>query len=137
MEQKPHSIALERLMFVKSCVTAIQDFSPDDTTNSVLPINILDSEILPEQPGKWLSKFRLSYNADLAKNAPYCIDMECFCILSADESLSYEDAARGITITAHSVLYGAIREAVAWITARQPYGPLTLGLSVLQGNQKQ
>ncbi|MFZ3160606.1 MAG: hypothetical protein WBI05_11840 [Rhodoferax sp.] len=34
--------------------------------------------------------------------------------------------------TAHNVLYGAIREAVSWLTARQPYGAVMLGLSVLQ-----
>jgi hypothetical protein len=30
------------------------------------------------------------------------------------------------------VVYGAIREAVLWLTGRQPYGPLSLGLSVLK-----
>lgn len=34
-------------------------------------------------------------------------------------------------ITAHSVLYGAIREAVSWITGRHPYGQISLGLSIL------
>ena len=50
--------------------------------------------------------------------------------------LTEEEALRGVTITAHSVLYGAIRETVAWLTGRQVYGSLLLGLSVLR-NKKQ
>jgi hypothetical protein len=58
--------------------------------------------------------------------------MECVGMFIVDETLPPEEAVRGVTITAHSVLYGAIREAVSWITGRQPYGQLMLGLSVLR-----
>ena len=62
--------------------------------------------------------------------------MECLGIFLADPKLTKEEAMRGVTITAHGVLYGAIREAVAWITGRQPFGPLILGLSVLKTSQQ-
>jgi len=71
-------------------------------------------------------------NQDGDPAAPYIIDMECIGMFIVDESLAAEEAARGVTITAHSVLYGAIREAVSWITGRQPYGQLMLGLSILR-----
>ena len=70
------------------------------------------------------------------KDSPYSIDIECLAIWHADASLSETDAHRGITITAHSVLFGAIRETIAWLTGRQPYGPLMIGLSVLRPKAK-
>ncbi|MNR26436.1 hypothetical protein D3C85_1436470 [compost metagenome] len=75
---------------------------------------------------------RCIMNASLDAALPYSIDMECVAQLTTDGTLTEDEAKRGVYITAHSVLYGAIREAVLWITSRQPYGPLQLGLSVLQ-----
>ncbi|MEN9419419.1 MAG: hypothetical protein RI988_3039 [Pseudomonadota bacterium] len=75
---------------------------------------------------------RTVINPSMEKTAPYSVEMVCTAILHADDTLTEEDASRGILITAHSVLYGAIRETVAWLTGRQPYGPLVLGLSVLR-----
>jgi hypothetical protein len=66
------------------------------------------------------------------KQYPYSIDMECVGIFNADDTLTANEKLNGVTLTAHNVLYGSIREAVAWLTARQPYGPVMLGLSVLQ-----
>ncbi len=71
-------------------------------------------------------------NEEADPKFPYTIDMECIAVFTADDTLSEEEALRGVYITANSVLYGAIRESVAWITGRQPYGPLVLGLSVIQ-----
>jgi hypothetical protein len=58
--------------------------------------------------------------------------MECIGDFEADAGLSDEEAERGVLITANSVLYGAIREAVSWLTGRQAFGSITLGLSVLR-----
>lgn len=69
------------------------------------------------------------YNINGDSAYPYIIDMECIGFFSVDSKLSKDEAMRGVMITAHGVLYGAIREAVAWITGRQPFGPLMLGLS--------
>ena len=63
---------------------------------------------------------------------PYSIDIECVGIFVVDDTLVEDEAYRAVMITAHSVLYGAIRETVAWITGRHPYGPFVLGLSVIQ-----
>jgi hypothetical protein len=62
---------------------------------------------------------------------PYHVEMEAVAFLTSDETLDQATARRGVLITAHNVLFGAIRENVLWITGRQPYGPLMLGLSVL------
>ncbi len=84
------------------------------------------------QPGRYSASMRTTINPSMEPSSPYFVDMECVAVLTVDDTLTPEDAVRGATITAHSVLYGAIREAVAWLTSRQPYGTLVLGLSVLK-----
>lgn len=77
--------------------------------------------------------FRAEMNPNMEKSSPYSIDMECVGVFSiTDDSMSEEDALRGVNVTANGVLYGAIREAVANLTGRQPYGQLLLGLSHLR-----
>jgi hypothetical protein len=86
----------------------------------------------PSREGGYVAIMRTVINPDKEKTGPYSVEMICMATLAADGSLDEAEAQRGVTITAHSVLYGAIREAVAWTTGRQPYGQLSLGLSVLR-----
>lgn len=129
---KPHPIGLERVMFTRSVVIAIPEHQPDDGTLTISPENKIDVAVVDGEPGRYIATMSTVLNKDGDPAAPYTIDMECVGLFSADESLSAEEATRGVMITAHSVLYGAIREAVSWITGRQPYGQLMLGLSILK-----
>lgn len=135
--EKPHPISLQEVFFVRSTVVAIQGHMPGDAKLSVNPVNKIDVVEMEGHPGQFNAMMRTIVNPASEVTSPYFIDMECIAVLTADDTLSAEEALRGITITAHSVLYGAIREAVAWITARQPYGSLMLGLSVLKTSPMQ
>ncbi|MBK9447558.1 MAG: hypothetical protein IPO00_16555 [Betaproteobacteria bacterium] len=66
---------------------------------------------------------------DLEKNplSPYAIEIECIGMLKAMEA----GIEKGVTMVAHSVLYSAVRELVLQLTSRQPWGPLSIGISVL------
>lgn len=136
MEQLNHPIALERVFFTRSIVVAIPDHKPEDSARSIAPENKIDVAAVDEEkegdPRRYIATMQSILNSGGDKDIPYLIDMECVGMFIVDKSLSPEEAARGVMITAHSVLYGAIREAVAWITGRQPYGQLMLGLSILQ-----
>lgn len=103
---------------------------------NIEPINKISVRPIKDEPGYYACTMRTVINENESDDYPYKVDIECHAKLFADESLTAEDANRGITITAHSVLFGAIREQVAWITARQPFGPLMLGLSVLRPARK-
>ena len=43
-----------------------------------------------------------------------------------------EERLSAVTIVAHNVLYSAVREAILAATARQAWGPFSIGLSVLK-----
>lgn len=132
---EPHPISLETVVFTKTFVQAVAGHEAKedgDRSLAVQPENNINVKKLEARPGAYAATMTSVFNPTLDKTAPYYFDMECFAVLRADASLSEADAVRGVTITAHNVLYGAIRETVAWMTARQPFGPFLLGLSVLR-----
>ena len=130
--QEPHPIKLEQLFFTRSVVIAVP--SHEAVPGSVLaaPENDLDARKAEGREGFYTASMRTLINPSMDTSLPYSIDMECVAFFAVDGTLSDADALRGVTITAHSVLYGAIREATAWLTGRQAYGTLMLGLSVLR-----
>lgn len=131
-QHKPHPIALDSLFFVRSSVIAVPEHQPNGELIQVGPDNNLSVRKVDGKDRQYECSMRTVMNPDSDSAYPYMIDMECIAYLNVDDSLTDDEANRGVHITAHSVLYGAIREAVAWITSRQPYGQLMLGLSVLQ-----
>lgn len=129
-----HPITLEQVLFVRSVVVAIPEHQPDPQGLRLQEglANHINISPIEGQPGRFNVTMRTVINPEMKKESPYFIDMECMAILTADDTLTPDEALRGVTITGHSVVYGAIREAVLWLTGRQPYGPLSLGLSVLR-----
>lgn len=132
METISHPVTLERYFFTRSVVVTVDSHRPGEGVLSIGPENKIDLAALEDNPGHYQVTMRSTFNSNGDPSAPYTIDMQCVGLFVADSSLSPEDAPRSVTITAHNVLYGAIREAIAWITGRQPFGTLVLGLSVLQ-----
>ena len=132
METISHPVTLERYFFTRSVVVTVDSHRPGEGVLSIGPENKIDLATLEDNQGHYQVTMRSTFNSNGDPSAPYTIDMQCVGLFVADSSLSPEDAPRAVTITAHNVLYGAIREAIAWITGRQPFGTLVLGLSVLQ-----
>ena len=128
-EHIPHPITLDTVFFTRCSVIAVMDHVPHGKLD-VGPTNKF--RVAKVEPNLYQAVMSSTMNLELSKEYPYSIDMECFADLRADATLTEEEAMRGVHITAHSVLYGAIRESVAWLTGRQIYGPLMLGLSVLR-----
>ena len=137
MSENNHPIQLEQVIFTRSIVIAVRDHQPGDIPKIIIgPENGIHVLPIDGQEGKYQASMTSKFNTNADAAYPYIVDMECLGIFLADPKLTKEEAMRGVTITAHGVLYGAIREAVAWITGRQPFGPLILGLSVLKTSQQ-
>lgn len=129
----PYPILLEELVFLRCSVIAVPDHEQGEAPVSANPDNHIVVTQDADGPQRYRAQMRTLINPGMDKALPYAIDMECLAFFTvADPSLSPADALRGVTINGNSVCYGAIRETVAWLTGRQPYGQLLLGLSVLQ-----
>lgn len=134
-----HPIILDTVMFTKCMVIAVPGYEPPEGDTPLVsgPENKIQVRKDTERGAGWYeATMHTLFNPTMEKTSPYSVEMICTALLHADDTLSDEEANRGIHITAHSVLYGAIRESVAWLTGRQPYGALVLGLSVLRPTAK-
>lgn len=134
MEPKNFPIALEQMFFTRSVVVATPDFKPGNEQIKILPENRIDVSIIEGETRRYIATMQSSFNKDSEITLPYMFDMECIGFFMVEDALEKDEAIKGVTITAHNVLYGAIRESVAWLTGRQPYGQVMLGLSVLHSS---
>lgn len=138
MSENENPIQLEQVLFTRSIVIAVHDHKPSGTAQiNPGPENAINLTPIDGQENRYQVSMNSKFNNNGDSAYPYIIDMECIGFFSVDSKLPKDEAMRGVMITAHGVLYGAIREAVAWITGRQPFGPLMLGLSVLRSSQKE
>ena len=124
-------IVLERVFFTRTVIESIPSHEPGGGP-VVAPVNTLNVE-KADDDGLFSVQMKSTVNANRDKSSPYFVDVECMALLRVvDKSLSEDEAKGGALVTGHNVLYGAIREAVAWSTGRHAYGQLLLGLSFLK-----
>lgn len=132
MTTNNHPIQLNNVFFTRSVIISIPEHKPNDEVRArpgaenKITLNAIEGE-----SGRYQVTMHTTLNLQGDPAEPYMIDMECIGVFTVDETVPADEIPRAVTITAHSVLYGAIREAIAWITGRQAFGQLMLGLSVL------
>jgi len=134
---KKFPLSLQSVSFTKLIFETILDFDDSLYTDIQLaPINNIVVDKDPRQENVMIMQMSTVINSERKNNEPYYIEAVVLAYFNYDPELSFEEARRGVTITGHSVCYGAIREAVGWISGRLPYGPIGLGLSILQPPSK-
>jgi hypothetical protein len=130
MEKYP--LELKHVYFTRSIVIAVSGHVPAvNEIPKISPENSINVQKIEGKNNEYVVSMKVLMNQDMLPIAPYFIDMECVALFTVEESLSEEEKVKRVTITGHSVVYGAIRESILWITGRQPFGPLSLGLSIL------
>jgi preprotein translocase subunit SecB len=128
-----YPIELKNIFFTRSIVIAMSGHMLDSTQPlKIGPVNNIEVNKVEEGSNEYTVTMRTLFNQESESSAPYMVDMECIALFASDVNIPNEEVLKHLTITGHSVVYGAIREAVSWITSRQPYGPLNLGLSILR-----
>lgn len=130
----PFPITLERYFFTRLIVIS----NPDHIENHDGRLDVemessLDVKQPPEETGSlFIAEQRVRLDATSNPQLPYTIDIECIGFFNMDSSLEVEQRLKAVTVVAHNVLYAAVREAILSATARQAWGPLSIGLSVLR-----
>ena len=125
-------VELKQVYFTRSIVVALSNYVLKDiVTINFPPVNTVNVQYIEGSDNDYVFVMQTLLNEDKNPLDPYMIDMECVAQLHINNELSKDEAMKAATITGHSVVYGAIREAVSWITGRHPFGPVSLGLSIL------
>lgn len=128
-------IVLENLFFTRSNITAITGFQPSNPQSIKIPENRLEIVPIEGDPDRFLVQMRTTLNLEEDQSTPYRIDMECIAGFRKLAGASDDKAQKALAISGHSITYGAIREAVSWVTGRMPYGTFTLGISILTATE--
>lgn len=127
-------ITLDRYFFTRFVVVS----NPDHVNGEEETVNVdLDSSINVKEPEEgnghtFIAEQRVKLDASTRPDLPYSLDIECIGFFKVDGSLERDKRLRAVTVVAHNVLYAAVRESVLSATARQAWGPFSIGLSVLR-----
>lgn len=126
-------LQIQHILFTKSHIYAIPGHSvPENVTRSDRgPTNTLNIEKIGDD--EYSVTMNSSFNLEQDISEPYLIDVMCIGIFKViDKNVTPDQINKALNITGHSVVYGAIRENVMFITSRCVYGAFMLGLSILQ-----
>ncbi len=130
-------ITVDRYFFTRFCVESNPNLAQSE--NQGIKANV-DSKLqiskAPNSTDVYVAEQQVKIDANSDTSIPYSIDVACIGFFKVeDSSLGEDERERGVMILAHTVLYASVRDAVLAATARQPWGPFSIGMSIL-GPQK-
>jgi hypothetical protein len=131
-ESNNFPLRLHTVTFTKLNFEVMFEFDPEKSPMEVKPDNHIGvQEAPPEQKNFLLAQMNTIVNPNKTSDEPYHLELICLAVFEYPPNMPIDEAKRAVMITGHNVCYGAIRETVSWITGRLPYGPVQLGLSIL------
>jgi preprotein translocase subunit SecB len=130
---QPFPISIDRYFFTRFCVIS----NPDHTPSKSGLINAqVESSLNVSQPTEggdiYIAEQRVKLTAAGSPTLPYSLDIECIGFFKVEPSLEEGKRLQMVAAVAHSVLFAATRDAVLTASARQPWGPFSIGLAILQ-----
>jgi preprotein translocase subunit SecB len=134
---KSHPVNLKQVYFTRMVIESIPEHVMQEQHIKLAPPeNTINLEKLEEESNSYIVVMKTILNKKKSHAEPYYIDIECVGTFDCESTLPIEEQLKAVSITGHSVVYGAIREAVSWVTGRHPFGPITLGLSIMSPQNK-
>ena len=121
MENTPQ-LSLEELLFPLQEVRSNQGHDPaGDRAGTQL---VFDQQLqrMEDQPGRYVLMVSVKTNNETSKNPPYQFAVEAYAVLKVTGAA--DQAAEQLVITSNGfpMIMGAIRERLAQMTARAPWG---------------
>lgn len=126
-------ISVDRYFFTRFCVESNPDLIQSENQRIEAKVHSeLKVNKVPSSANVYVAEQQVKIDANSNTSIPYSIDIECIGFFKVeDSSLGEEDCQRGVTLLAHTILYASVRDAVLAATARQPWGPFSIGVSIL------
>lgn len=125
-------LVLHTVTFTKINFEVMLDFDAEKNPDMLVePVNNVGLQDSPDGRKLLLVQMNTVINPEKTNQHPYFIEITCLAVFQYPDNMPLDEAKRAAMITGHSVCYGAIRENVSWISGRLPYGPVNLGLSLL------
>lgn len=84
--------------------------------------------------GKWLVELVIDVDQDASENPPYFFRIQAFGVFALEEGEQEALAQSAMATLGAQILVGAIRERLASLTARAPWGQFFLGIVPIQAS---
>ena len=128
----PATLQLEELLFPLQEVRSNQTHDPNgDRTGTQLEFG-QQLQKLDGQPGRYALMVSVSTNNTSSKNPPYTFKIEAYAILVVTGAADEAAEQKVITSNGFPIVMGAIRERIAHLTGRAPWGRFLVNTIPLQ-----
>lgn len=132
-------VLFEGTMFPEITVLTNPDFIPDGA------LNLIDAEVESKiaiectnrDERRYVAELRVRTGIKPADNVPYKIDILCISAIQIDPDVPEENIKQLALRASHAMTFPAIREMILTLTARQPWGQFSIGMSSLASAKKQ
>lgn len=121
MENTPQ-LQLEELLFPLQEVRSNQSHDPaGDRAGTQLEFG-QQLQKMEDQPGRYVLMVSVKTNNETSKNAPYQFSIEAYAVLNVKDAADQAAEQAMITANGFPMIMGAIRERIAQLTSRAPWG---------------
>lgn len=129
----------ESTVFPEIAISANANFKQGSTVHVV--DEPIDSQIsarpIPNEKNKFAAELRVKLDARDSESIPYSFNIVCLTIFTVEESVPEEHRESFALMAAHTIAFPAVRELILSLTARQPWGQFSIGVSILNPAEKQ
>lgn len=129
----------ESTVFPEISILANPNFKPDSAVHVVSePIDSkISVEPIPDEKNKFAAELRVKMDARNRETIPYSFNIVCITILTVEDIIPEDQRKSFATAAAHIMAFPAVRELILTLTARQPWGQFSIGLSSLRQEEQQ
>lgn len=121
------SVQLERYFFPHQEVVANPEHNPAGVRNGSKVTSAVGAAPIAGRPNAYAVEVTLSLDKDNSVNPPYFFTLHAFGIWTMAADAPPDATQAVLTATGVPILIGAIREHLAALTARGPWGPFIMG----------
>lgn len=124
---------IESTVFPEVFISANKGFTPpqDGTPLSISVDSRISAQPVPETEDRFAVELQVKLDSAVTSETPYFLNVVCLVLLSVDTKVPQEQRHTLALQAGHLVAFPAVREMVATITARQPWGVFSIGLGFL------
>lgn len=123
-----YPLRLERYLFPVQEVRANPAHDPSKGLHGSHVRSDVHVAQVDEQPRRIVVEVSVCLDEAASDNPPYFFNITAFGVFIAEESATYDAAASLASLHGPQVLIGAIREHLALLTSRAPWGPFVLNI---------
>ena len=125
-------LQLDRYFFTQTTVIANPQHHPEGPKDGSHVVPDFSCALVDKQAHTFAVELTVRLDEGASENPPYFFTVSAFALLTSEQNMPRDAAFALANSTGFNMLAGAVREHLASITARGPWGPFLFGPITLQ-----